>query len=139
MAISSIALLLAQASAPLLAPPPPMITLPSPDLTDKQACALFEKVAADIQPELPKMVDKTTRLDGVVVICSMRIFQNNKFINVPVSSFREGWKKRKQAQWNEMNCSNRAFLPLVRRGWRLVQALTFISGERYIMDTKCAS
>lgn len=118
-------------------------TVPAPprvirsDITDAEACSTLSRIVRDVQPELPKMIDAATRLDGVSVVCALRTHANNKFILVPLASFRDGWQARKQAQWNDIVCRNEAFRPLQKRGWRFVQNLTFVSGERFSLDAKC--
>jgi hypothetical protein len=116
----------------------PTVTTRSIDaLTDDQACKILGDMATKMQPELPKTIDPVTRLDGVVVLCSLKTFANNKTILVKLSDFREGWQERKQQQWNKMNCENEAFKPLIDRGWRFTQNMTFVSGERINIDAKC--
>lgn len=121
-----------------MAEPAPTITVKTVvGWTDSQACSALGKIAKDMQPELPVMVDKITRVDGVAVLCSLRTNVINKTLLVDASKLREGWLTRKQAQWNDINCKNSAFRPLIDRGWRFTQNMTFISGERFILDAKC--
>lgn len=117
------------------APAPPPITR-SQQMSDKQACALFRKISDGVIAESPMMVDAVTRIDGMSVVCSLRTVAWNKLVTLDASQFRDGWRERKQAQFNDIICKNEAFLPLWRRGWRFVQNLTFLSGERVIMDAK---
>lgn len=120
------------------ADPVPTITTKSVVvMTDEEACSTLGKIAKDTQPELPMMVDKITRMEGVAVFCSLRTFAVNKTILIDVGEFRDGWEGRKQAQWNEINCKNSAFRPLIDRGWRFTQNMTFLSGERFTLDAKC--
>lgn len=119
------------------APIPPVAVPPRKHWSDNQACEGLKKIAADVMGELPMMVDHTTRLDGVSVICSLRTVTWNKFVTVSASQFRDGWQARKQAQFSDVICKNEAFLPLARRGWRFTQNLTFQSGERFVMDARC--
>lgn len=83
------------------------------------------------------MVDAITRLDGIVAFCAARTVNFAKFVDVDVKGFREGWLKRKQAQWNDAFCRDAAYVSLVQRGWRINQTLTFLSGERYVMTVSC--
>ena len=119
-----------------ISPPPVVRTY---DTIDAESCQKLGQIADNIQPELPKMVDKITRVDGVSVICSLKTFSYNKFLNVELKKFREGWLARKQGQWDQVNCENEAFKPLIDRGWRFVQNFTFLSGERFAIVAKCDS
>lgn len=121
----------AQAAAPVL-----KSSLVGP--SDVEACATLRKIAEDTTRELPIMVDAITRTDGMSVICSLRSFTVNKFLNVDLSAFRRGWEARKLAQWNQIICRNEAFAPLQKRGWRFTQNLTFKSGERFEQDASCS-
>jgi hypothetical protein len=120
------------------AAPPPIILEQRPvPLSDQEACNILNQISEDLTKELPKMVDATTRLDGMVTLCSLRTVKASKFIIAPLSNMRSGWRERKQAQWNDIVCGNEAFLPLARRGWRFTQTLTFVGGERVNMDARC--
>jgi hypothetical protein len=68
--------------------------------------------------ELPKWVDAGTRVDAHVVTCRSKTYHVDKFINQPVSEMREGWRGRKEAQWDEMIC-HWNMGPLVKGGWRI--------------------
>ena len=113
---------------------PPSIRVINLDTRD---CSMMVKIANDMQAELPKMVDRVTRLDGFVVLCSLRTVSNAKFIDADLAQMRSGWRERKQRQWSEINCKNEAFLRMIKRGWRFVQFFTLRSGERYSMDAIC--
>jgi hypothetical protein len=120
-------------SAVTVTTPPPIRVIN----LDARDCSIMEKIADDMQAELPKIVDRATRLDGFVVLCSLRTVSNAKFVDADLAQMRSGWRERKQRQWNEINCENEAFLPMIRRGWRFVQVFTLRSGERYSMDAIC--
>ncbi|MEO7688082.1 MAG: hypothetical protein ABIS51_02265 [Sphingomonas sp.] len=87
--------------------------------------------------ELPKMVDRITRTDGMAIFCSLRTVTTNKSFLLPLSQFREGWQARKQEQWNRATCDDSFFGPMARKGWRFTENITFTSGERFILDAKC--
>ena len=117
--------------------PPPIIIQKLPSPSPAERCRSLTKLVDSMQPELPKMVDAATRLDGVAVMCSVKMFNMNKFINAPMSSLREGWRDRKQAQWNQTICEDDDLRPLVWDGWSVQQRLTFVSGEMVVMKAEC--
>jgi hypothetical protein len=117
---------------PIRVEPLPHTAYPS----DDEFCAAAKKISADMTSKLPKMIDAITRLDEVSTVCSLRTFTMNKFVDADVNAFRKGWRERKQRQLNEVVC-HADFIPLVRRGWRFTQTLTFRSGERVIMNASC--
>lgn len=77
--------------------------------TDAEFCSIMRQVAASVAPDLPRMVDAVTRVDGVSVFCGLRTYATNKFIMMDMSTMREGWRARKQEQWNQIICTNAAF------------------------------
>jgi hypothetical protein len=128
-------MLLTMALAATLPSPPPITVLRIP--SDAEACDKLSAMAADIMFELPKMVDTSTRSDGLVVLCTTRTVNYSFFIGVTEAEFREGWKDRKQAQWNEQFCAQPQLNSLVRRGWRFRSTITFLSGERHYLTATC--
>jgi hypothetical protein len=128
--------LLAQAATVAPSTPPPVIVT-RPLSADEMACRDLQAIANATMPELPKMVDTITRLDGIVTFCAVRTVNFAKFVNIDVKAFREGWLERKQAQWNDAFCKDAAYVALVQDGWRINQTLTFLSGERYVMTVAC--
>ena len=121
-----------QGAPPVFAPPP----APA-GVSDAEFCRTMRAVVDAAMAELPKMVDRVTRTDGMSIMCGLRTVTTNKFFLVPLSQFREGWQARKQEQWNRMTCDNASFGPMARKGWRFTLNLTFASGERFILDAKC--
>ena len=118
------------------APPLQSVMMP-PSNSVALACTSLQEVAATTTAELPKWVDAVTRIDALVVTCRSKTYHVDKFINQPVSQMREGWKRRKEAQWDELICQG-TMGPLVEGGWRILQVLTFASGERIEIDANCA-
>lgn len=123
-------------ASPQVLAPPPIYTVR--ETTDAEFCAMGDRLAKSLQPELPKMVDSSTRIDGIVALCAVRTLTWNKTLMAVPSDMRDGWQGRKQAQWNAIVCGNTAFAPMYRRGWTFTQNLTFQDGTRVVMDAKCA-
>lgn len=114
-----------------------LLIQPAQTSEDQAACIQMKDIAVGVTSELPMMVDIVTRMDGMSVICSLRTVSWNKFIVTDIAKMRDGWRDRKQNQFNNIVCNNEAFRPMAQRGWRFVQNLTFESGERIIMDANC--
>jgi hypothetical protein len=127
------ALALAQAAPPTIRDMGPA---PFSRTSDAEICATGHNVAASFMADAPVMVDTITRADGMSVMCGLKAVTWNKTVLVLSSSFRDGWRARKQAQFNEIICGNDLFREMQRRGWRFTQNMTFPDGERVIMDAE---
>ena len=129
----ALGLLAALQDAPPVVHPPPALA----GMSDAEFCKTMRAIVDTTMTELPKMVDRITRTDGMTVLCGLRTVATNKSFLVPLSQFRDGWQARKQEQWNRLTCDDNLFGPMARKGWRFALNLTFISGERFILDAKC--
>ena len=118
--------------------PPLQSVMMTPPSSDVLACTELQKVADGTMSQLPQWVDAVTRVDALVVTCGLKTYHVNKFINQPASEMREGWRGRKEAQWDKQICQG-SMGPLVENGWRISQVLTFASGERIEMDAHCTA
>lgn len=123
-------------SAPIVRPMAP----PQADYsrtTDGEFCRIMRQITANVTPDLPRMVDSVTRVDGMSVFCGLRTVATNKYLLVSMSAMQEGWQARKQEQWNRIICDNAAFGVMARRGWRFAHNMTFQSGERITQEARC--
>jgi hypothetical protein len=84
------------------------------------------------------MLDKVTRMDGIAVLCGTRVVAFYKFLNVAPSALREGWRERKQKQWNDVYCTDPLWLDAIRGGWTVSTIATFVEGTRIYIDANCA-
>jgi hypothetical protein len=105
--------------------------------SDALACTSLQEVVATTMAELPKWVDAVTRIDALVLTCRSKTYHVDKFINQPISEMRDDWQGRKETQWDESICRGNMG-PLVEAGWRILQVLTFASGERIEIAADCA-
>jgi hypothetical protein len=106
-------------------------------MSDEQFCSLMKGSAERLTPDLPIMLDKVTRLEGLSAVCGYRTISWNKSSLTDQASLAEGWDERRLKQFNESVCSNPLFAPMVRRGWRFVEYVTFPDGKRVTFDATC--
>lgn len=104
---------------------------------DANFCAQMKQAAERGRSDIGTMLDKITRVDGIGVLCGSRVVTFYKFINVPPSAFRDGWKERKQKQWDAIYCTDPAWLPAVKAGWAISTTVTFLEGTRIYIEAKC--
>lgn len=134
--ISLSAMMLA-VQAPLSSPP--VVTYTQARPTDAEFCEEMRRVSAARLPDVPVMAGPTTRVDGFSVLCGDRSVSWEKFILMDMASLREGWRERKQAEFNRLICDHPTGGVMARRGWRFAQDLTFQSGERVTLVAECDS
>ena len=79
-------------------------------VTDAEFCAMERRSATELMPELPIQIDYMTRLDGMMVSCSLRSISLNKYVSGNMSTMREGWQAHAQAQLNSIICGNPLFV-----------------------------
>lgn len=125
--------------------PPPVVAPPAPPVIegemigqqDREFCAAGRKIVDAAQADLPIRIDPITTTTGMAIICGLRSFTVSQMIHADQADMRDGWRDRKQDQYNKIVCSNEAFLPAFQRGWRFTQSITFKSGERHILEASC--
>jgi hypothetical protein len=100
-------------------------------------CAEMKQAAERRRADIGTMLDQVTRMDGIAVLCGMRIVTFYKFLNIGPNALRDGWKERKQKQWDAIYCTNAAWLDAIRSGWTVSAVETFVEGTRIYIDAKC--
>jgi hypothetical protein len=107
-------------------------------VTDAEFCAMEKRDAAGLKSELPLQIDYATKLDGMMVSCSLRFVTLNKSIALKLSMMRPGWQAMAQSQLNQNICENPLFVVMVRRGWTFAHKLSFLSGEQINQRAICS-
>jgi hypothetical protein len=118
-------------------PHAPRMVLPSmPEPTDAERCETMRALAGQIRSNLPMMFDATSRTETIEVDCRRRrvVWSNSGVI--PVGPPREGWRARKQSDWNAAICRDPVWKWMRIRGWRFLQAQASQGGERIIFDAE---
>lgn len=107
-------------------------------LTDDEACAMFEDRVRRLAPALPqKLTHEKFRLRSEVD-CAARIYRVEDEITVAPAAVYRGWQAAEQIGWNDEFCANLITLPLVWRGWRFVKEVSFPGGRKVRFEPKCA-
>jgi hypothetical protein len=117
-----------------------LATFPNPvsAFDDAAFCAEMKRAAERGRADIGTMLDQATRMDGIAVLCGTRVIAFYKFLNVAPSALREGWKERKQKQWDGIYCTDPAWLKAIQSGWTVSTVATFIEGTRVWIEAKCA-
>ena len=107
-------------------------------VTDAQFCAMEKRDAASLKDELPLQIDYATKLDGMMVSCSLRFVTLNKSVALKLSMMRPDWQDIAQSQLNQNICENPLFVVMVRKGWTFSHKITFLSGEQINQYAICS-
>jgi hypothetical protein len=108
------------------------------EFSEDEFCSQITEMAEKLNAEGSSMVDAGTRQDGMAAICSLKVVEFKKFVNMPITSLREGWQGRKQAQWNKIYCDNNSpFRSAIDNGWTIGVLTTFIDGEQHRIKAAC--
>lgn len=131
--------LLAQAADPASpAPHDPWVAQNVPEqLTDEEACAMFQDRAQRLAPELPKRMAYGQYRLRSAVDCAARTFRVEDEVTVQASGLAKGWQAAEQDRWNAEFCDSLVTLPLLWRGWRIVQQVRFQDGRKVEFVPKC--
>ncbi len=91
-------------------------------------------LSAKVMAELPMMVDRVTRVDGMAVLCAARTVVWSKFVLGDLTAMAPGWRGDLQHDWNDSMCGNSLYAAMIRKGWHFTQNLTFRSGEHFAVE-----
>jgi hypothetical protein len=134
-------ILLAQAAAP--AAPVARdgwVASPIPEpLSEDEACAMFEDKVARLVPELPlRLAHEHHRLRSAVD-CAARVYRVEDEVTTPPGALPRDWSEIAQARWDAEFCDSLVTLPLLWRGWRMIQEVRFPGAPTLTFTPTCAA
>lgn len=101
-------------------------------------CRAMTEEASRTAAELPRMVDRITRLEGLSVSCSLRTVTWNKTITVDRAQMDPHFLQvTQQEDWNHIICDDDPLGTMARRGWRFVTNYTYADGQQMITEAHC--
>lgn len=106
---------------------------------DDATCQAWQKSAAKVNAEVPVWTDFMTRSDGVAVLCSLKTIAFKHFLNASPADLRDGWQRRKQAQWNAIYCADARIRQSIADGWQITDLMTFANGEQFRLVADCSN
>jgi hypothetical protein len=104
---------------------------------ETEFCATLKHYAEKSRADIGTMLDGVTRFDGMAVLCGLRRVVYYHFLTIAPIALRDGWKERKQKQWNEIYCQTPVFLEAIEAGWVIMDTITLVDGTRIYLETKC--
>jgi hypothetical protein len=104
---------------------------------DEVFCKKMKQFKQNGLQDIGAMLDSITINDGMAVFCGNKIIEFKKIIIVSGAEIREGWEERKNAQWDEIMCSNDLIRKAVDGNWIIANLMTFSDGRRFWHATNC--
>ena len=119
------------------------LVLPCPSVaeaetfTDAIFCRWMQDFATQANKDAGTKVDAVTTHEGLAVLCNMKLVDFKKRLEVPFTAMKAGWDGRKQAQWNQIYCTDPGFMQAIKSGWRISSTMTDVEGNRHYMEATC--
>lgn len=110
--------------------------VPEP-LTDEEACAMFQDRAQRLAPDLPLRVTYGQYRLRSAVDCAARSYRVEDEVTIAPADLGAGWQAIEQDRWTSEYCGNLVTLPLLWRGWRFVQQVSFQDGRKLEFVPEC--
>jgi hypothetical protein len=116
-----------------------LMLIPPPALAFEQGefCVAVTDIARRMNARRGKWLDRSTRHDGVVVDCELKTLEAKRFLNADPDAMREGWKTRKEGEWNSAYCNDEPWREPIENGWSIISTLTFQTGDQVSFVAQC--
>ena len=95
-----------------------------------QFCQAVTQWARAAAGDAGTWVDRSTRNDGVEIICDRKLVHFKRYSTASVSASRDLWKDTKTEEWQSATCSNTIWREAVENGWLVSATVTTASGQR---------
>jgi len=117
----------------------PLVLMPIPALSfdEDEFCIAVTDAARRMNARKGRWLDRSTRYDGVLVDCEAKTLEAKRFLNADPDSMREGWKTRKELEWNYAYCSDERWRKAIDAGWNIISTLTFRSNDQLSFVAEC--
>ena len=100
-------------------------------------CAEKAELADNHQLEAGVWLDEFTRNDTVNVLCSMRMIEFRRYLDMPSGELDDAWRQREKTRWNSAHCSDPDWSKAIRAGWTIASTLITTTGERIWYTARC--
>jgi hypothetical protein len=95
-----------------------------------QFCQAVMQMARAAAGDVGTWVDRSTRNDGVEVVCDRKLVHFKRHSTAPASTLQGSWKDAKTQQWQGAYCTNPIWREAVDNGWLISETVTTTTGER---------
>jgi hypothetical protein len=95
-----------------------------------QFCQAVKQLVRAAAGDVGTWVDRSTRNDGVEIVCDRKLVHFKRYSSVSSSTLRGSWKEAKTQEWQGAYCANPIWREAVDNGWLISATVTTASGER---------
>lgn len=104
-------------------------------LDNEQFCTAMSEIARLGNANAGTWINRTTRDDGIEVICRIRTVNYKRFIRSNPAA--PDWRSRKQREWDSTACSSPLLREAIENGWIITTTISAMGSERVILIASC--
>jgi len=97
---------------------------------DTQFCQAVNQFVRAAAGDVGTWIDRSTRNDGVEILCNRKLVHFKRYSSIPVSGLRDAWRERKVQEWESSHCTKPMWRDAIENGWLISATLTTVTGER---------
>jgi hypothetical protein len=95
-----------------------------------QFCQAVTQLVQAAAGDVGTWVDRSTRNDGVEIICNRKLVHFKRFIRAPAPTTSGDWKEAKTEEWRSAYCASTLWREAIENGWLISATVTTSSGQR---------
>ena len=95
-----------------------------------QFCQAVTQIARAATGDVGTWVDRSTRNDGVEIVCDRKLVHFKRTSNAPAGTLRGNWKDAKTQEWQGAYCASPIWREAVENGWLISATVTTTTGDR---------
>ena len=95
-----------------------------------QFCQAVTQMVRAAAGDVGTWVDRSTRNDGVEIVCDRKLVHFKRTSNAPAGTLRGNWREAKTQEWRGAYCANPIWREAVDNGWLISATVTTTTGER---------
>lgn len=103
---------------------------PARSFDNTQFCQAVTEFVRAATPDVGTWLDRSTRNDGVEIICNRKLVHFKRYSSTPGSALRDTWKENKTQEWQGAYCTKPMWRDAIDNGWSISATITTVTGER---------
>lgn len=94
-----------------------------------QFCQAVHQFVRAATGDVGTWIDRTTRNDGVEILCNRKMVHFKRYSTTPASGLSETWTDRKVQEWESAYCSKPMWREASQNGWIVSATVTTVKGQ----------
>jgi hypothetical protein len=99
----------------------------------KQFCQAVTQWVRAAVGDAGTWVDRTTRNDGVEIVCDRKIVHFKRYSTLPARVTDEAWKDAKINEWRGATCADSMWREAIENGWLISATVASKDGKRVLL------